>query len=767
LRQVFASGEALKQEHVSSFGNTIHKSCGTKLINLYGPTEATVDVSHYVCTFNETGTSPIPIGKPIDNIRLYVLDASGRLAPIGIAGELHIGGIGVARGYLNNEKLTTEKFAFVPALPGERLYKTGDLARWLPDGNIEYLGRIDEQVKIRGLRIELGEIEHHLSQHPLIRESAVVAKERQGDKFLVAYYVSDTAIEADEIRSFLADKLPDYMVPALYVRLNAIPLTTNGKANKKALPDPEIRSTNNYVAPLGETEQKLVSIWANILHLDENTIGVHHDFFSLGGHSIRAVHLIRAIQKEFSAHIELRRIFENATVKKLARLIESSHQSNDTIIPKAGKRAYYPVSSAQARMFYEHARQQESLTYNISNAYLIKGEPDIEKLKQSIHALVNRHDSLRTCFALSENGLVQTVRDQVNVELTILNRAAFDTDNEAYWHFVQPFDLSEAPLIRFALLTGAGKDNLLFVDVHHIVCDGISLNILMNDFKRLYRNEELPHADLTYVDYACWQNESKVTDKQKDFWMKKLSGQLPVLNLPVMQERDMVDIHSAAIELLEIDNRLYRQIRQFVKAANVTEYMFLLSVYYLLLEKISGDSDIIIGTDVVGRIQPALMDVVGTFVNVLPLRLEIDTKQPFAAFLQTVKSGVLEAFEHQDFQIDQIAAMVQANGNSDRENIIDVHFSYANFIDSREEIATLRFEPVIMERNESTQYELKLQVSEWHDKLILQLIYSTGLYSPDIIMTLMKYYYQILKAVINNDQLLIEEVEIEATAESY
>ncbi|HYE55538.1 MAG TPA: amino acid adenylation domain-containing protein, partial [Chitinophagaceae bacterium] len=451
LRQVFASGEALKPEQVRKFGNTIHRHCGTALINLYGPTEATVDVSYYDCHFNEE-EDIIPIGKPIDNISLYVMDHAGQLAPIGVPGELCIAGVGLARGYVGDETLTSQKFVPNPFMRGERMYRTGDLVRWLNDGNIEFLDRIDNQVKIRGFRIELGEIEHQLAKHPLITGTAVVARTSGAEKYLVAYYVSQNEIDQSALMQFLRDKLPVYMMPAQFVHLHAMPLSVNGKLNRKALPDPSL-STSGRVAASTQVEQVLLNIWSEILHTDD--IAADDDFFRLGGHSIRAINVINAVFREFGVRLTLRAVFENTTIRQLAALIEQQQTEDQAIIPYAGERQSYPASSAQERLFFEYLQDKDSLAYNISAAFEIRGELDVERLQHACALLVQRHEALRTSFILSGDGVVQLISKQVDIAIEMPERRA---------GFIRPFDLGQAPLIRFALVQENGA-RILLADV--------------------------------------------------------------------------------------------------------------------------------------------------------------------------------------------------------------------------------------------------------------------------------------------------------------
>ncbi len=326
IRQVFSSGEALKVEHVRLFGKYLHQNRGARLINLYGPTEATVDVSYYECDFENIGRT-IPIGKPIDNIRLYVLDAAGQLLPIGVKGELHIAGVGLARGYLHREELTKEKFVSGQIVGASRLYKTGDLARWLPDGNIEFLGRLDHQVKIGGQRIELGDIENQLLKHAEIEEAVVVVSEKEEEHFLVGYYVAPQEIKVAVLREFLSALLPIYMVPTYYVHLETIPQNRNGKIDRKALPEPKISIGENYVAPGSELEKSLVDIWAKVLKIDREIIGIHSNFFELGGSSLKVIELNAIVNETLNTDLSVAELFRHKTISALVEFIQHGDQA--------------------------------------------------------------------------------------------------------------------------------------------------------------------------------------------------------------------------------------------------------------------------------------------------------------------------------------------------------------------------------------------------------------------------------------------------------
>ncbi|WP_234997933.1 non-ribosomal peptide synthetase [Mucilaginibacter sp. OK098] len=769
LRQVFASGEALGAEQVNRFAGILYQTSGTRLINLYGPTEATVDVTYYECDLS-IKNAMIPIGKPIANTQMYVLDKNTALSPSGVAGELCISGVGLSRGYLNKPELTAERFIDHPYKAGEKLYRTGDLARWLPDGNIEYLGRIDDQVKIRGYRIELGEIESQLVSHPEIREAVVVTREREGEKYLVGYYVSNDVLNISDLKTHLSKTLPEYMIPSYFVHLTAIPLSINGKADRKSLPKPELTIGESYVAPSNETERKLTAIWSEVLELDQNAISTDANFFELGGHSIHAVQVTNKIQGVFSVEMGLRQIFESNTVAELARFIEHAQPGSESSIPKTERKQYYLTSPAQERMYFGYLLDTDNTNRNISSMIELNKAPDVKQLEKAFQALIKRHSGLRTCFELTNEGVVQQIVPDVNFELK-----CFDLGNETlescFMAFIQPFDLSKAPLIKALVVKGESK-NYLFIDIHHIVCDGASVNILTRDLRDLYLGKKLPELELEYIDFAEWvRKETENQGRHKNYWSNKLYGNLKRLNLPILQERELVENNAVSKMIFSIGNDLYRKIKLFSREAEVTDFMFFLSVYYLMLNKITGDQDVIIGTDAIGRSSKDLQEIVGTFVNILPLRVDVNGSSKYSRFLNQVKECVLEAFDHQAYPYDQIVSLV----SSEIKQLVDVHFSFDNTIDNGQELGDLQFKNVAIEEEEgadhrnteinntqSAEYDLEVVVSENEDQFQILFNYNSSLYDDDTIKIFIDIFINIISNVVNNPKIEIDKIGIES-----
>ncbi|MEC1372693.1 amino acid adenylation domain-containing protein, partial [Bacillus velezensis] len=526
LTRVFAGGEALSPLTAARFADLLPE---TVLIHGYGPTEATVDAAFYVCDRKrDSGRTRLPIGKPVPGARLYVLDSGGTIQPAGVAGELYIAGTGVARGYLNRPELTEERFLNDPFYPGERMYQTGDIARWTEDGLVEWLGRSDGQVKVRGYRIEPGEIEAAIRRIDGIREAAVTARNEHGETALYAYIEGR---ESDDVRAELATRLPAYMMPAQFIEMSEWPVTPSGKLDRRALPAPGGAADRQaYTAPRNVTEMKLCALWEEVLK--NGPVGIRDHFFERGGHSLKATALVSRIAKEFGVQVPLQDIFARPTVEELASVIQDLEESPYEAIQPAQTQDTYPVSSAQKRMYVLQQLEDGGVGYNMPAVLELTGPLDRGRLEETFRQLVERHESLRTSFETGPDGEpVQRIHDSVPFQLD---------ETESADAFVRPFCLEEAPLFRAALVKESDERHLLLTDMHHIISDGVSVNTLIKEFGELYAGRSLAPMRLQYKDYAVWQRsfqEKEGYQKQEAYWLKRLEGELPVLELPADKPR--------------------------------------------------------------------------------------------------------------------------------------------------------------------------------------------------------------------------------------
>ena len=668
----------------------------------------------------------VPIGKPAKNMRIYLLDARHQAEPIGVAGELCIAGAGLARGYLNRPELTAEKFVDNPFEPGTKMYKTGDLARWLPDGKLEYLGRIDHQVKIRGYRIELGEIESQLLGYESVNEAVVVAQEDAGgDKVLCAYYVMQEPVEAGELRAHLAATLPAYMVPTFFMPLAEMPLTSNGKLDRKALPKPDasLGLARAYEAPATELEKRIVGIWQALLGVDE--VGVTDNFFEIGGHSLRAMVLVSRMEREFGVAVPLRELFRWPTVRTLAEWIEALGEVTEYArIEPLAKQDDYEMSSAQQRMYVLQQMEPQSTAYNMPAVLVLEGALDGSRLERAFHELMVRHESLRTRFVLQDGVAVQKVQEAAAFDpeaskeerlFTLEYREGTEQEAKAWARdFVRPFTLSEAPLLRVELLKLSEEHHLLAMDMHHIISDGVSVGILMQELGALYNGEALVPLRIQYKDYAAWQHarmEQEAHRKQEAYWLEQLSGELPVLQLPTDHPRPQVKQDAGDVVEVRAGAELTEKLQVLAQETGATPYMVLLAAYQVLLARYSGQDDIIVGSPVAGRTHADLDGVVGMFVNTLAMRGYPSGDKTFLNYLEEVKETALGAYEHQEVPFEALVEKLQVPRDVSRNAVFDVMFVLQNT-----EVSGMELEGVTLgayeEAHRVAKFDLTLEAHE-------------------------------------------------------
>jgi tyrocidine synthetase-3 len=790
MKYIFLAGEALLPELVKKFRALIPT---IELENIYGPTEGTVYSSRYsLAGWHQRGS--IPIGRALPNIRLYILDKYNHLQPLGLVGELCISGIGLARGYLNRPQLTGEKFIPDPFVKGERLYRSGDLVKWLPEGNIEFLGRIDQQVKIRGFRVEPEEIENQLLGYDSIKEIVVVLKEDKcGDKRLVAYYVSDLELGGEELREYLTKKLPDYMIPSHFVQLEEIPLMATGKIHRGSLPEPEFKEMGIYMAPRNAMEEKLLAIWSQVLGIDKHLLGTGSNFFKLGGHSLKATTLISRIHKAFNVKIPLGEIFKRPTVRGLFDYINDAVGEQYIWIEPVEEKEYYPLSSAQKRLYFLQQREKEVTTYNLTSGWISAGIVDKNRLEESAAKLIQRHESIRTSFDIIDEEPVQRIHEDVEFEIEygglgdkqwVPGNGQVKVEQEqspsagtrglAPWplelaastikSFIRPFNLSQAPLLRLGLIKGTEKTHIFMVDIHHIISDGISSTILIKEFSALLKETEFSPLRIHYKDYSQWQNkwiESGEIKKQEEYWLRLFESEVPVLNMPTDYTRPAVQSFEGRTVNFEIGRDEMAQLNQLALEEGVTLYMILLSVYNILLSKINNQEDIVVGTPTAGRNHADLEQVIGMFVNTLILKNLPSGEKSFRAFLREVKKSTSNAFENQNYPFEKLVNKVAVNRDLSRNPLFDVMFVFQNMEIQDLDIPGLQLRPWEYKNLRGTsRFDLTLEIIEAGRNLACTFEYCTRLFRSTTIERFIKYFKNIICGILDVDEIRISNIEI-------
>ncbi|WP_009968965.1 plipastatin non-ribosomal peptide synthetase PpsC [Bacillus subtilis] len=758
LKRVFAGGEPLAPRTAARFASVLPQ---VSLIHGYGPTEATVDAAFYVLDpERDRDRLRIPIGKPVPGARLYVLDPHLAVQPSGVAGELYIAGAGVARGYLNRPALTEERFLEDPFYLGERMYKTGDVARWLPDGNVEFLGRTDDQVKIRGYRIEPGEIEAALRSIEGVREAAVTVRTDSGEPELCAYV---EGLQRNEVRAQLQRLLPGYMVPAYMIEMEQWPVTPSGKLDRNALPAPGgAADAETYTTPRNVTEMKLSQLWEDVLK--NGPVGIHDNFFDRGGHSLKATALVSRIAKEFDVQVPLKDVFAHPTVEGLATVIREGTDSPYEAIKPAEKQETYPVSSAQKRIYVLQQLEDGGTGYNMPAVLELEGKLNLERMDRAFKELIKRHESLRTAFEQDAGGdPVQRIHDEVpfTLQTTVLGAR---TEEEAAAAFIKPFDLSQAPLFRAQIVKVSDERHLLLVDMHHIISDGVSVNILIREFGELYNNRKLPALRIQYKDYAVWQEGFKTGDAYKTqgaYWLKQLEGELPVLDLPADHARPPMRSFAGDKVSFTLDQEVTSGLYKLARENGSTLYMVLLAAYTAFLSRLSGQEDIIVGSPIAGRPHKDLEPILGMFVNTLALRTRPEGGKPFVQYLQEVRETAMEAFEHQDYPFEELVDKLELTRDMSRNPLFDVMFVLQNMDQESLELDELCLKPAANNGHQTSKFDLTLYAQEQPRGLLtFQMEFSTDLYKKKTIEKWLQYFNNMLLSIIKDNKAALGTINI-------
>ena len=868
LRHIVSGGEELKVSYIDSFNKYINVDKKIKLHNIYGPTEATIDVTYFNCKYIDKYPS-VPIGKPVNNTRIYILDKYGNMQPPCVPGELCIAGDSLTRGYLNREELTKEKFVNCPYEKDGKMYKTGDLVSWFEDGEIKYLGRIDSQVKVRGFRIELGEIEECISKYELVKEAAVIVEgEEKQNEYIAAYIVAKSKFETKDLKTYLGKILPTYMVPARYIYIDVMPLTSSGKINRKMLKDKnkanskgvenlppkdeiekklldiccktlntECSSMNENLYELGansliiiqlasmiykefkveipikeffrkltiieladlikntdkvsdalkitptleeeesqagkanvdnedkaientmkseeKVREELAELWKKTLEVD--TVKVSDNFFYLNGNSLKATKLITHIYHNFKVELSLDEIFEYCTLDEMTKCIIRHEKDLYMPIKKVKAYKYYPLSSAQTRLFIEYFWNRNSTSYNVSSVLKIEGNLDYVKFDDCVQKIVRRHETLRTTFEIVEGVPVQNIHEKI--DFAVIKEDALDRDIKEIVHeFIKPFDLSKAPLFRVKVVK-CNKGQYILFDMHHIILDGASINNLMSEFIRLYQGEVLSPLPIQYKDYIVWQKkylESEDMKRQEKYWLDVFKDGVPVLNLPTDYERPKIRNNEGEMLCFDFESTLTKDVKEVTSKYDVTNFMLFLSIYSIILAKDSKQNDMTIGVPVIGRKQKEIEPLIGYFVNTLALRIKLLKSKKYTDFLSEVKESVLEGITNQFYPLEQIFEKLHLKRDLSRNGLFDAMFSLQ--INYNFQLEDLKFSQCGLESHTS-KFDLHLAIVQRYDKIVsFGIEYNKSLFKEATVEKIGQDYKAMVEKVVKNPDVTLEEL---------
>jgi len=775
LREVITAGEQLKI--TPSIERLFAKLDDCHLDNHYGPTE-----THLATMWRLQGAAREwprlpPIGGPIANVQVYVLDEHYRPVPPGVVGELYIGGEGLARGYFNRPDQTAERFIPNPfsSEGGQRLYKTGDLVRRFDERRLEYAGRSDRQVKVRGFRVEVGEIEATLKLHRDVRQAVVTDWDREdGRKMLAAYVVGSSSV--GELKGFLREHLPEYMVPAVFVRMEQLPLLPNGKVDRRALPPPDKAAhEGDFQVPRTPVEEVLCGIWEQVLGRER--VGAEDDFFELGGHSLLATQLISRVRQSFRVDVALRSLFEHPMPARLAQVVEAEMRAGREPLPPVRRRgdgSTAPLSFAQQRLWIVDKLEPHRGNYNLPSALRLDGPLDVAALQCSFDELIRRHEVLRTTFAIVAGEPTQIIGPPAPAALPLIDLSHLsDGENEARRlvreEAQRPFDLARGPLLRTTLVRLSAECHLLLVTLHHIVADGWSVTLLVQELGELYAayhncrggplwpphfENRLPELAITYADYALWQRDwlqGERLEEQLAYWREQLSGERQVMKLPLAQARVGEARRRGALETLRVSSELTARLRELGRREGATLYMTLLAVWKVLLARLSGERDVVVGTPVAGRVSRELEPLIGFFVNTLVLRTELSGEQSFVAVLKRIREVCLEAYAHQEVPFERVVEESRPEREMNQAPLFQVLFALQNT--PAYDLALTDLKITVLEiENPAARFDLALEVSETSGELDCRLTYDADLFDATTITRLAQHFVNLLVEVATDPQ---------------
>jgi len=753
LRYVIFGGEALDFRKLKPWYER-HADDQPVLVNMYGITETTVHASFRALRADDAHTAHSLIGDPLPDLRFYLLDPVGQPVPIGVKGEIHVGGAGVARGYLNRKELSLERFIRDPFLnKGERLYRSGDLGRWRADGSLEYCGRMDDQIQIRGFRVELGEIQSLLGEHDAIRDCVVLCRKSGGVDEIVAYIVAtdeNVSFPAANVRRFLKEKLPDYMIPSHIFAVDEIPLTAHGKIDRRKLQAKEGAALIGEGHKPVETalQQTVFDVWAAVLgHTD---FGIQDSFFEVGGHSLLATQVVTRLQKKFGSNFTLRTFFEQPRIEEIVLYLDGTGE--DAIIPRRSPGCALPLSYAQERLWFIQMLEGPSAAYNIPSLYRLRGHLDVSALERALNYVIARHENLRTNFVEENGQAFQKIRDELYIALQVV-----DWGKDRLHDFLhEPFDLEKDALLRWKLVRESEDDYLLAVSIHHIIFDGWSSAVLAQEVMQAYEaggaDNSLDALDIQYGDFALWQRtrfeETGVLDAQLSYWRDRLQGLPSVLDMPCQKPRPAVQSYRGKIARFDIASSVCQGVKQQARLSEGTDFMVLLSVFYMVLARFSGQTDLVVGTPIANRTRAELEKLIGFFVNTLALRVDLSGNPTFENLLVRVKDCALGAYAHQDMPFEKLVTDLAVDRSLSHAPVFQVMFVMQNTplaLHSNAQGLEISLEPVEFD---AARFDLVFYVSEDQTGYSGLVEYASDLFEADTIEHMTQNYCHLLQQVV-------------------
>lgn len=747
LKYLLIGGEALSYKHIKA---AYEANPSLNIVNGYGPTENTTFSAYY--NIKDLSLGFIPIGYPISNSTCYVVSPFGVLQPVGVPGELWVGGDGLSLGYLNRPDLNEEKFIKNPFGEG-KIYKTGDLVSFLPDGSINYIGRIDNQIKLRGFRIELSEIDAKILNFSGVKESVTIINSNT----IYSYVVTETNISLDQLNKYLRKVLPAYMIPSFIMKLDALPLNINGKVDKKSLPLPTSGNLGKEIIPArNDIDKIIIDELKQILHLEN--ISIKDSFFAIGGDSLNAITLCTRLSDKLKVSITVKDVFDNPVVEHLSDVISNNSSSLQVVqtIKKSKIMDFYPLSSAQKRIYYAHTMSGNSIVYNVCGGILFKNKLAPSKVQKALDNLLKVHSSFRTVFTYEKGKLIQSILKDVKIELEIETSSL--APQELVNRFTQPFDLSKAPLLRAKLVYLDDSSSLFMLDSHHIIVDGTSLSIIFRDFCKLYNDEDIEITELEYVDYAVWEEEFLQSEKLKsyeEFWVNKFKDQdFTALNLPYDYPLSKVNSFNGEKISINLTKTEFKNIEDIAKINNVSSFSVFLAGLYVLLYKYTYQTDIIIGSPFAGRSFSEIQTLVGMFVNNIVLNEHINPNLKFNDFIKCVHDNVTHAISNQPYPYELLQKNLNLGSNN---SLLDVMFTYQN-IDTEPFKINEKPLGIFTANNNTSKFNLWFEIVPQSNSFNLE--FNTDLFKLDTAKSILNHYIFILEQIANNPNCKLDDFEM-------